>query len=225
MCFDPVTIGVAAGVALLTTAAEGVSGYFRNRATNKALVFQYKQQQEVQERTNRAAIEQYNEKLYRQRLQGRRDAQAAFEDAQAKVLETRKRGAIAASSAGESNITGLALDSLMDDYERSVGGISTNLSTTYQQLNENLFFDADSARRSGQSIINQAIPARPFLQPFDWVTPVAKGAMAGGMVLGNAALAGGFTNPFGGLGGGSGTGIAISHSPDAPVTAAGSVVA
>lgn len=192
MCFDPATWAAMAIVGALTTATQGVSSYMQVKAQNQAATQQYEFQQKQANLVAQAAQEQFTESIARQRLETKRAAESAQGQAQQQMLENLRRQATAQASASTQGITGMPLQLLFNDYQVAVGGIATNLDTTYKQLNENLFFNTDSARREAQSRVNAAQPAPPILSNWSILPSALQGLSAAGSIA-----AGGLTG-FGG---------------------------
>lgn len=195
MCFEP----ISATIAVVTAIAAGVGKAIEIRQQNNAMVQQYKQEQKQQQLINQQAIEQFQSTQSRLKVEQQRDAQSAFTKAQQSILENQRRQATAQASSATAGITGTPLDMLFNDYQVSIGNVASNLQTTYGQLNENLFFNLDDARRQAQSRVNAAVPVRPNL-----ISPLGPSLMAGGGKL-LGGLAGSFTGFGGGGGGTSGT--------------------
>lgn len=175
MCFipglDPLTIGFA----VFNTVASGVSSMLQVRAQNEAAVQQYQFQQQQQRLVNDSVVNQFNETISRQNVEAQRQGASAFETAQQSILENQRRQAAAQASASTAGITGTPLNMLFNDYQAAVGNIANNLSTTYQQLNENRFFNQRNALLEGQSRLNSAIPAPPYLAKFSPIPALLAG--------------------------------------------------
>jgi cell wall-associated NlpC family hydrolase len=182
MCLDPVTatVAVAVGGSLLSAAGGAIASKMQVDQQNAASQQQYNYQKKQAALIAKASQDQLAETLSRQRLQGKRDADAAQQQAQQQILENLRRQATATASASTAGITGTPLQLLFDDYQVSAGHIATNLETQYGQLNQNLFFGAGDAGREAQSRINAAQPAPPFMASWSPL-PSILGGIGGSM--------------------------------------------
>lgn len=175
MCLDGGVIIGALVSGLLTAATSAVSGSMQAKQQNQVAMAQYKYQQEQQALINKQVQDQYAEQTRRQQLDANRQATSAFEQAQQSILENQRRQAAAMATAGSSGITGLPLQTLFNDFQVAVGGISSNLDRNYSQINENLFFSLDNSRREAQNRINAAVPAPPLMNSYNPMNAVMSG--------------------------------------------------
>lgn len=157
MCFNPIA-------AVAAVAANIVATKLAIDSENAAAAHNYNQQARYAERVNQAALQQKAETDSRNRIETLRKAASATDTAQQVILKNRAAMGAARASAGTSGLMGLPLNMITQNYEALLGGVGTNLQSTFQQLDENLFFNnMDSALRAN-SISNQAIPNKPYFQ-------------------------------------------------------------
>lgn len=183
MCFDPVSFGVVAVTTALTSmAASAIQQYSQNKATAQ----QYNAQVDRSNELNQAALRQYQETTSRLNINQQRQGMTAFEQTQRLIAENQKRMSAARASAGSSGLMGLPLNMVDQEFMATIGGLGTNLTSQYQQLNENLFFDLSSARLSSMDVMSRNTPGKPFFQKFGWdnvasslISGVAAGVGAG----------------------------------------------
>lgn len=202
MCF-PVLIPIA--MAAVTAVSSMVSDKLQMNAQNKAAADSYNQQARYAEQVNRAAIAQQTETDSRNRIETMRNAENATDKARLAILQNRQQMAAARASAGTSGLMGLPLNMIEQNYQAMIGGLGTNLQSTYQQLDENYFFNSMNSKMQAQNVSNQAVPMKPTLQSFGWgnvLSGVLKGAeaglssgMGGGAAKPTNPTFGGFTNP------------------------------
>lgn len=198
MCLDPGTLIVATSIALTAAGVGAVAGGLENAAANKAIANQYQQELDQSRRVQKAAVEQYNETMSRNNVELQRAQATASQGAREQIMENLRRQSAAQASAASSGITGLPLQMLTTDYQQAIGGVSANLQENLKQLNENYFFNQDSARRGAQSTINSSIPNPPQFREFSVLPSLLRGVQAGIEVAGSGIGGGGAAPKAGG---------------------------
>lgn len=180
MCFEPMTMAIMSGA--MTALSSMVGQALQVNASNQAAAANYNNQARYAESVNQAALTQQTETDSRNRIDRMRQAETAADKARMAILENRRAMSTARASAGTSGMMGMPLNLIDQNYQALIGGVGTNLSSFNQQLDENYFFNSVDSSMRANSITNQAIPQKPFMQKFGLMNVLAagiQGAQAG----------------------------------------------